>query len=225
MAKETSKEQLANEQQITSERRKQLDVAKQLDALKDKSRQIENDILSRVEKHRDVTFSLTGNAKKLNSMSMDALKIIKSKVDADGNADLDGYECKVDSERTSWGDWGAPYRIFCDKSYGIFDKKNAYENMWILVKSLGVLRDDPVKGIFYSMSGQHVPTYINDETYIVNFKDYLKNSKINQDVKILPRTTIYIEERMVSKLFRGTNVISSLLQLLNIAITIDRTSN
>ena len=88
------------------------------------------------------------------------------KVDADGNADLDGYECKVDSERTSWGDWGAPYRIFCDKSYGIFNKKNAYENMWILVKSLGVLRDDPVKGIFYSMSGQHVPTYINDETYI-----------------------------------------------------------
>lgn len=66
---------------------------------------------------------------------------------------------------------------------------------------------------------------INDETYIVNFKDYLKNGKINQDVKILPRTTIYIEERMVSKLFRGTNVISSLLQLLNIAITIDRTSN
>ena len=66
---------------------------------------------------------------------------------------------------------------------------------------------------------------INDETYIINFKDYLKNGKINQDVKILPRTTIYIEERMVSKLFRGTNVISSLLQLLNIAITIDRTSN
>ena len=45
MAKETSKEQLANEQQITSEKRKQLDVAKQLDVLKDKSRQIENDIL------------------------------------------------------------------------------------------------------------------------------------------------------------------------------------
>ncbi len=91
MAKETSKEQLANEQQITSERRKQLDVAKQLDALKDKSRQIENDILSRVEKHRDVTFSLTGNAKKLNSMSMDALKIIKSKVDADGKL-TEGYK-------------------------------------------------------------------------------------------------------------------------------------
>lgn len=88
------------------------------------------------------------------------------KVDSDGNADLDGYECKVDSEKTSWGDWGAPYRIFCDKSYEIFNKKNAYENMWILVRSLGVFRDDPVKGVFYSMSGQHVPTYINDETYI-----------------------------------------------------------
>ena len=85
MAKETSQEQLANEQQITSEKRKQLDVAKQLDALKDKSRQIENDILSRVEQHRDVTFSLTGDAKKYNSMSMDALKIIKSKVKADGS--------------------------------------------------------------------------------------------------------------------------------------------
>ena len=60
--------QLANEQQITSERRKQLDIAKGLDALKDKSRQIENDILQRVEQHRDATFSLTGSTKKLNSM-------------------------------------------------------------------------------------------------------------------------------------------------------------
>ena len=85
MAKETSQEQLANEQQITSEKRKQLDVAKQLDALKDKSRQIENDILSRVEQHRDVTFSLIGDAKKHNSMSMDALKIIKSKIKGDGS--------------------------------------------------------------------------------------------------------------------------------------------
>ena len=51
------------------------------------------------------------------------------KVDADGNADLNGYECKVESGKTSWGDWGASYRIFCDKSYKIFDKKNTYENM------------------------------------------------------------------------------------------------
>ena len=88
------------------------------------------------------------------------------RIDADGNADLNGYECKVESEKTSWGDWGAPYRIFCDKSYKIFDKKNAYENMWVLVKSLGVLRSHPRKGVFYSMSGEHVPTYINDETNI-----------------------------------------------------------
>jgi len=88
------------------------------------------------------------------------------KIDADGNADLDGYECKVESKKISWGDWGAPYRIFCDRSYAIFDKRNAYENMWVLVRSLGIFRDDPIKGEFFSMSGDHVPTYINDETYI-----------------------------------------------------------
>ena len=101
------------------------------------------------------------------------------RIDADGNADLNGYECKVESEKTSWGDWGAPYRIFCDKSYKIFDKKNAYENMWVLVKSLGVLRSHPRKGVFYSMSGEHVPTYINDETNIG-----LSLIKKNMDISI-----------------------------------------
>ena len=88
------------------------------------------------------------------------------KVDADGNADLDGYECKVESKRTSWGDWGSPYRIFCDKSYKIFNKDNAYQNMWVLVKALGVRRDDPDKGVYYSMSGKHIPQKINEITYI-----------------------------------------------------------
>ena len=88
------------------------------------------------------------------------------KIDADGNADLNGYECKVESAKTSWGDWGSPYRIFCDKSYEIFNRDTAYENMWILVKALGVRRDDPDKGVFYSMSGKHVPKYSNDITDI-----------------------------------------------------------
>lgn len=87
-------------------------------------------------------------------------------IDADGNADLNGFECKVESKKTTWGDWGAPYRIFCDKSYKIFHKKNSYENMWTLVKSLGVRRDDPQKGIYYSMSGESFPSYINDITDI-----------------------------------------------------------
>jgi hypothetical protein len=27
-------------------------------------------------------------------------------IDSDGDADLNGYECKIDSAKTSWGDWG-----------------------------------------------------------------------------------------------------------------------
>ena len=88
------------------------------------------------------------------------------KIDSDGNADLNGFECKIESKKVSWGDWGAPYRIYCDKSYKLFNKEHTYENMWILVKALGVLRDTPEKGTFYSMSGKHVPTYINQLTDI-----------------------------------------------------------
>ena len=87
-------------------------------------------------------------------------------IDANGDADLSGYECKVESKKTSWGDWGAPYRIFCDKSYKIFNKKNAYENMWFLCKSLGVERVHDKDGVYFSMSGKHIPKYINDQTYI-----------------------------------------------------------
>lgn len=87
-------------------------------------------------------------------------------IDANGDADLSGYECKVESKNTSWGDWGAPYRIFCDKSYKIFNKKNAYENMWFLCKSLGVERVHEKDGVYFSMSGKHIPKYINDQTYI-----------------------------------------------------------
>ncbi len=46
------------------------------------------------------------------------------KIDSDGNADLNGYECKIQSKKTSWGDWGAPYRIFCDQQYKLFNKKS-----------------------------------------------------------------------------------------------------
>ena len=88
------------------------------------------------------------------------------KIDADGNADLDGFECKIESKKISWGDWGPPYRIFCDKSYDLFRKGNAYKNMWKFVEALGVKRNDLEKGIYHSMSGEHVPTYINDSTNI-----------------------------------------------------------
>ena len=87
-------------------------------------------------------------------------------VDSDGNADLEGFECKTHKYKMSWGDWGAPYRIFCDRSYKLFNKDRTFENMWILIKALGVSRDLPEKGIFYSMSGKDVPAYIDDKTEI-----------------------------------------------------------
>jgi len=95
-------------------------------------------------------------------------------IDADGNADLDGFECKIESKKTTWGDWGANYRIFCDKSYKLFSKQYAFENMWILVKALGIKRDTLKNGIYYSMSGADVPAYIND---ITNIGLSLKESK------------------------------------------------
>lgn len=102
------------------------------------------------------------------------------KIDADGNADLNGYECKIDSEKISWGDWGAPYRIFCDRSYKFFNQKYSYQNMWLLVEALGVERNDIVKGKYYSMSGEHIPTKINDATDIG-----LKMEESNKDISIV----------------------------------------
>jgi len=101
-------------------------------------------------------------------------------IDADGNADLNGYECKVDSKKISWGDWGAPYRIFCDRSYKLFDKKYIFQNMWLLVEALGIQRNEPQKGMYFSMSGDHIPTYINDTTYIG-----LTMMEINGDISIV----------------------------------------
>lgn len=102
------------------------------------------------------------------------------KIDADGNADLNGYECKVDSAKVSWGDWGAPYRIFCDRSYKFFNSKYSYHNMWLLVEALGVERSHKDKGKYYSMSGDHIPTFINDSTYIG-----LKMIESDKDISII----------------------------------------
>ena len=85
-----------------------------------------------------------------------------SRIDSDGNADVYGFECKIDSAKTSWGDWGANYRIFADESYDF--KNSITKNMWDFVKYFGVLREDINKGSYYSWSGTHVPTYLNDIT-------------------------------------------------------------
>ena len=88
--------------------------------------------------------------------------MLGSKIDSDGNADILGFECKIDSTKTSWGDWGANYRIFADETFGF--KSSITENMWDFVRYFGVLREDTIKGSYYSWSGTHVPTNLNDST-------------------------------------------------------------
>ena len=88
------------------------------------------------------------------------------KIDADGNADLNGFECKIESKRVSWGDWGPPYRIFCDKSYNLFKTGKIKENMWKFVEIIGVRRNDLKHGTYYSLSGKHMVKYLNDLTSI-----------------------------------------------------------
>ena len=85
----------------------------------------------------------------------------KDNHDSDGAADFWGWECKTSSEKISWGDWGAPYRIFCDERFGFDNKKTIYENQWRFVKIFGVYRQE--KGRF-SWSGKHVPTRVGDHT-------------------------------------------------------------
>jgi hypothetical protein len=68
-------------------------------------------------------------------------------------------------------------------------------------------------------------TIINDKTYQINFNKFITNGNLDSEIKIVPRTTIYIEEKLGSRLFNGTNLVSSLLQLLNIVVTIERTSD
>jgi len=66
----------------------------------------------------------------------------------------------------------------------------------------------------------------NDNDFIItNFNNFLNNGKINDKVIIKPHTTIYVEETRLSNLFRGSNLLNSVLQILNIALTIERTSS
>ncbi len=63
----------------------------------------------------------------------------------------------------------------------------------------------------------------NGKVYEVDFNDLI-NNRLDEPIKINPNTSVFVEETSSSRFFRGTNLISSLLQLLNIAITLERTS-
>tara|TARA_B110000014_G_C20113284_1_gene587113 strand:- start:879 stop:1301 length:423 start_codon:yes stop_codon:yes gene_type:complete len=64
----------------------------------------------------------------------------------------------------------------------------------------------------------------NGTIHTINFNDLINNN-LETQISIKPNTTVFIEETSISRLFSGTNFVSSLLQLLNIAITLERTSN
>ena len=64
----------------------------------------------------------------------------------------------------------------------------------------------------------------NGEVKIVNFEDLINND-LKTSININPNTTVFIEETLSSRIFRGTNLISTLIQLLNIAITLERTAD
>jgi len=67
---------------------------------------------------------------------------------------------------------------------------------------------------------------INNETIsIIDFNEFLNDGKIQNQILIQPHTTIYIEETLVSNLFRGSNLLNSILQIFNIALTLERTSD
>ena len=67
-------------------------------------------------------------------------------------------------------------------------------------------------------------TIFNGQLHTVNFNHLIKNN-VKSEILISPKTTVFVEESTVSRMFNGTNLISSILQLLNIAVTIDRTSD
>jgi len=65
----------------------------------------------------------------------------------------------------------------------------------------------------------------NNGSYSINLNKFLKNGKFDTSIEINPKTTVYIEEKVGSKMFRGTNLISSILQVLTLAVTIERTKD
>lgn len=66
-----------------------------------------------------------------------------------------------------------------------------------------------------------VMIYSGEELYAeVDLDKYLKN-KGSIDLNIVPNTTIYIEQKLLSYIFsRNTNLITSLLQIMNIYLTV-----
>jgi len=59
----------------------------------------------------------------------------------------------------------------------------------------------------------------------INLKKYLSNKKLNSNYLLKPNDTIHIEEKIGSKIFTSSNLPALFLSLLNIVLTIERTSD
>ena len=57
----------------------------------------------------------------------------------------------------------------------------------------------------------------------INLDSYIKNSltQKNSSIKLKPNDTIYIKQKFTSAFFTNSNIVSSFLQILNIALTIE----
>ena len=62
----------------------------------------------------------------------------------------------------------------------------------------------------------------NGEKKIINLNDLLNNNSI-ETIQFDPNDTIYVREKILSKIFSTSNLPSIILNLLNIALTIERT--
>ena len=63
------------------------------------------------------------------------------------------------------------------------------------------------------------------ESKKINLNEYLSNKKINSNYLLKPNDTIHIQEKIGSKIFTSSNLPALFLSLLNILLTIERTSD
>jgi len=60
-----------------------------------------------------------------------------------------------------------------------------------------------------------------NKAYILNLEKYYKHGDKADFVSIFPNDTIIIEETMLSSIFRSSNMLTTLLQILNISLAIN----
>ena len=73
---------------------------------------------------------------------------------------------------------------------------------------------------------KNITIYSNSgEIKKIDLKQYLLNKKLNSNYSLKPNDTIHIEEKIGSKIFTSSNLPALFLSLLNIVLTIERTSD